>query len=163
MEQLSNLQGAVLAARYGAVSVDHLEYLQDRDVGKIAEAGSTAVLLPGAFYFLRESKCPPISALRLYDVPIALATDSNPGSSPVLSLTLMLNMGCTLFGLTPREALSGVTRNGARALGLEQQLGSLEVGKRADLVLWNVSKPAELSYAIGDRPCRAVMYEGQIR
>ena len=162
-EQLSDLQGAVLAARYGAVSVDHLEYLQGRDVQKIAEAGSTAVLLPGAFYFLRESKCPPISALRLYDVPIALATDSNPGSSPVLSLTLMLNMGCTLFGLTPREALSGVTRNGARALGLEQQLGTLEVGKRADLVLWNVSKPAELSYAIGDRPCSTVMYGGQIR
>ena len=162
-EQLSNLQGAVMAARCGALSVDHLEYLQDRDVQKIAQAGSTAVLLPGAFYFLRESKCPPISALRLHNVPMALATDSNPGSSPVLSLTLMLNMACTLFGLTPREALAGVTRNGARALGLEQQLGTLEVGKRADLVLWNVSDPAELSYVIGDRPCKAVMYKGQNR
>lgn len=162
-EQLSNLQGAVLAARYGAISVDHLEYLAEADVPLLARAGTAAVLLPGAFYFLRESKRPPVDALRRHQVPMAVATDSNPGSSPVLSLTLMLNMACTLFALTAEEALAGVTREAAGALGLGEQLGTLEPGKRADLVEWDVRDPAELSYFIGDNPCRTVMYGGRIR
>lgn len=162
-EQLSNLAGAVLAARCGALSVDHLEYLAEEDVAEIARAGTTAVLLPGAFYFLRERKRPPVDALRTHQVPIAVATDSNPGSSPVLSLTLMLNMACTLFDLAPQEALAGITRTAANALGIAEQLGSLEVGKRADLVEWDVYDPAELSYFIGGNPCRTVMYGGQIR
>lgn len=162
-EQLSNLGGAALAAGYGALSVDHLEYLDERDVVDIAAAGTTAVLLPGAFYVLREAQTPPIDALRRHSVPIALASDSNPGSSPVLSLTLMLNMGCTLFRLTPAEALAGVTRNGARALALQQTIGTLEVGKHADMVLWDVSDPAELSYNVGGDPCNTVMFRGEER
>ena len=160
-EQLSNLHGAALAARHGALSVDHLEYLDEDDVQVIARAGTVAVLLPGAFYVLRETRCPPVDALRRHRVPIAIATDSNPGSSPVQSMTLMLNMACTLFLLTPEEALAGATREGARALGLAQTTGTLETGKHANLVLWNAVDPAELSYNIGNNPCQAVMYRGQ--
>ncbi len=160
-EQLSNLHGAALAARHGALSVDHLEYLDEDDVQVIARAGTVAVLLPGAFYMLRETRCPPVDELRRQRVPIAIATDSNPGSSPVQSMTLMLNMACTLFRLTPEEALAGATREGARALGLAQTTGTLETGKHANLVLWNAVDPAELSYNIGNNPCQSVMYRGQ--
>ncbi|MBG6210261.1 imidazolonepropionase [Labrenzia sp. EL_126] len=147
-EQLSNLGGAALAASYGALSADHLEYLDAAGAKALAESGSVAVLLPGAFYTLRETRQPPLDLLRQEKVPIALATDCNPGSSPLASILLTLNMGCTLFRMTPEEALAGVTREAARALGLDDQ-GTLEVGKRADLNVWNVSHPAELSYRIG--------------
>jgi imidazolonepropionase len=151
-EQLSDLKGARLAASYGALSVDHLEYLADEDTNALAAAGSVAVLLPGAFYFLRETKQPPLAALRAAGVPVALATDLNPGSSPLASLLLAVNMGCTLFRLTPEEALAGVTRNAAMALGLASELGTLEVGKRAELAVWAVTEPAELAYHIGANP-----------
>ena len=147
-EQLSNLNGAALAASYGALSADHLEYLDEAGVKAMAESGSVAVLLPGAFYTLRETQFPPLDLLRKHNVPVALATDCNPGSSPLASLLLTMNMGCTLFRMTPEEALAGVTREAAKALGLDDQ-GTLEPGKRADLAVWNVSHPAELSYRIG--------------
>ncbi len=129
----------------------------------LADNGTVAVLLPGAFYFLRETKLPPITALREHGVPIAIASDSNPGSSPVCSPLLMLNMACTLFSLTPEESLAGLTRNAARALGIDQQVGTLEIGKRADLVLWQLSNPAELSYRRGSNPVFKVMYKGEFR
>ncbi len=147
-EQLSNLKGAALAASYGALSADHLEYLDEAGVKAMAESGSVAVLLPGAFYTLRETQFPPLDVLRKHNVPVALATDCNPGSSPLASLLLTMNMGCTLFRMTPEEALAGVTREAAKALGLDDQ-GTLAPGKRADLAVWNVSHPAELSYRIG--------------
>ncbi|MEE4014981.1 imidazolonepropionase [Roseibium sp. FZY0029] len=147
-EQLSNLNGAALAASYGALSADHLEYLDEAGVKAMAQSGSVAVLLPGAFYTLRETQYPPLDLLRKHKVPVALATDCNPGSSPLTSLLLTMNMGCTLFRMTPEEALAGVTREAARALGLDDQ-GTLAPGKRADLAVWNVSHPAELSYRIG--------------
>jgi imidazolonepropionase len=147
-EQLSNLNGAALAASYGALSADHLEYLDEAGVKAMAESGSVAVLLPGAFYTLRETQFPPLDLLRKHNVPVALATDCNPGSSPLASLLLTMNMGCTLFRMTPEEALAGVTREAAKALGLDDQ-GTLAPGKRADLAVWNVSHPAELSYRIG--------------
>jgi imidazolonepropionase len=128
----------------------------------MAAAGTVAVLLPGAAYFLRETRMPPVEALRRHGVPIALATDSNPGSSPLTSLLLALNMACTLFRLTPEEALAGVTRNGARALGLADSIGTLEPGKRADFVLWDIESPAELAYRMGDNPCRAVVKDGAV-
>jgi imidazolonepropionase len=128
----------------------------------MAQAGSVAVLLPGAFYFLRETRLPPIALLRQHGVPMAVSTDCNPGTSPCTSLLLMLNMACTLFRLTPEEALAGVTRNAARALGLADR-GVLAPGRRADFVLWDAASPAELSYALGANPCRAVFVEGQIR
>ncbi len=162
-EQLSNLHGATLAARYGALSADHLEYLDAADTEVLAERGTVAVLLPGAFYCLRETRLPPIDALRRNAVPIAIATDSNPGSSPVTSLLLMLNMACTLFRMTPEEALAGVTRNAAKALGVADRIGTIEAGKRADLVLWQAREPAELSYRIGDNPCELVIYKGRLR
>ena len=160
-EQLSDLKGAVMAAKHNALSVDHLEYLDPDDVPVLANNGTVAVLLPGAFYCLRETKLPPVEALRRDHVPIALASDSNPGSSPVGSLLLMLNMACTLFRMTPEEALAGVTRNGASALGLDDSVGTLEVGKTADMVLWDVVDPAELSYRIGGNPCRQIMSQGK--
>lgn len=147
-EQLSNLGGASLAASYGALSADHLEYLDEAGVEAMAASGSVAVLLPGAFYTLRETQLPPLKLLRKHKVPVALATDCNPGSSPLASLLLTMNMGCTLFRMTPEEALAGVTREAARALGLNDR-GTLEAGKRADLAIWNISQPAELSYRIG--------------
>lgn len=162
-EQLSDLKGSVMAANHGALSVDHLEFLAAGDVPRLADAGTVAVLLPGAFYCLRETKLPPIESLREQRVPIAIASDSNPGSSPVASPTLMMNMACTLFRLTPEEALAGYTRNAARALGLQNEIGTLEVGKRAHMVLWDVKSPAELSYRIGGNACLAVLYRGQHR
>ncbi len=150
-EQLSDQGGAALAARHGALSADHLEFLNPKDAGRLAEAGTVAVLLPGAFYFLRETKSPPVAALRDCGARIALATDCNPGTSPLTSLLLTMNMGCTFFRLTPEEALAGVTRNAAAALGLAD-CGVIETGKRADLCLWRAAHPAELSYGIGANP-----------
>ena len=147
VEQLSDLKGAVLAARYGALSVDHIEYLAEDDVSAIKEAGSVAVLLPVAFYFLNERQRPPIAALREHKVPMAVATDLNPGTSPVASLLLAMNQSAVLFGLTPEEALRGATRNGALALGLEKK-GLLAAGMDADVVLWDIGHPAELSYGV---------------
>ncbi|WP_157019693.1 imidazolonepropionase [Mesorhizobium xinjiangense] len=151
-EQLSDLGGAKLAASYGALSADHLEYLDEDGVAAMAEAGTVAVLLPGAFYTLRETQLPPVAALRRAGVPIAVATDCNPGSSPLASLLLTLNMACTLFRLTPEEALAGATREAARALGLQDETGTLEPGKRADIAIWDVEHPAELTYRIGFNP-----------
>jgi len=161
-DQLSDLKGAALAARFGALSADHLEYTGEDGVKAMALKGSVAVLLPGAFYVLRETKLPPVEALREAGVPIALASDNNPGSSPITSLLLMLSMGCTLFRLTPEEALAGITRNGARALGLQETHGTLEVGKAADFVLWDIAQPAELAYRIGHNPCRQVVKDGKV-
>jgi imidazolonepropionase len=158
-EQLSDQHGAVLAARYQALSCDHLEWLGDDGVRAMAGAGSVAVLLPGAFYFLRETKLPPVQALRDAGVPIAIASDHNPGSSPALSLLLMLNMACTLLRLTPEEALRGVTAHGARALGLADR-GRLAAGQRADFAAWDVEHPNELAYWFGRNPCRRVVVAG---
>ncbi len=158
-EQLSNLGGTALAASYGAMSADHIEYLDEDGVKAMAKSGTTAVLLPGAFYTLRETQMPPVGLLRHYEVPIALATDCNPGSSPLASLLLTLNMGCTLFRLTPEEALAGVTRHAATALSLSDR-GTLEAGKRADLAIWNVKHPAELSYRIGFNPLERRIFGG---
>jgi len=160
-EQLSNQQGAELAARYGALSADHLEYLSHAGAQAMAKAGTVAVLPPGAFYYLQMDQKPPIDLLRLHQVPIAIATDSNPGSSPIMSLLLMLNMGCLLFGLTPTEALAGVTKNAAKALGLFADIGSLAVGKYADMVIWDIEHPAELSYYVGLNPCVQVIKAGR--
>ena len=150
-EQLSNLGGAQLAARYGALSADHLEYLDEAGVIALRDAGSVAVMLPGAFYTLHETQAPPIDLLRRHGVPMAVATDCNPGSSPVTSLLLSMNMACTLFRMTPQETLAGVTRNAARALGLAD-VGTVEAGKRAELAVWDVDHPNELSYRIGFNP-----------
>ena len=151
-EQLSNLGGAKLAASYGALSADHLEYLDAEGVAAMAASGSVAVLLPGAYYFLRETQAPPVKLLREAGVPIAVATDCNPGSSPLVSPLLAMNMACTLFRLTPQEALAGVSRNAARALGLQAEIGTLEPGKRAEIAVWDVADPAELAYRIGFNP-----------
>ncbi len=159
-EQLSNQGGAQLAARYGALSADHIEYAEEEDVVAMARAGTVAVLLPGAFYFLRETRVPPIDLLRRHVVAMAVATDCNPGTSPMTSLLLALNMACTLFRLTPQEALAGATREAARALGLAAEAGTLEAGKVADFVLWDIERPAELAYGIGVNPCHAVVKRG---
>ncbi|GAB3483316.1 imidazolonepropionase [Marinomonas epiphytica] len=148
-EQLSSLGGARLAAKYQALSADHLEYLEEQDVQAMAQAGTVAVLLPGAFYTLKETKLPPIEWLRNYDVPMAIATDANPGTSPALSLRLMMNMACTLFAMTPEEALAGTTYHAAQALGIQADYGSLEVGKVADFLCWDVESPGELCYWLG--------------
>jgi imidazolonepropionase len=152
-EQLTHSGGARLAAEMGALSADHLEYLDEAGVEALANHGTVATLLPGAFYFLRETQKPPINLLREYGVPMAIATDLNPGSSPVGSILLMANMACTLFGLTPVESLRGLTINAARALGVDDQVGSLVVGKQADLAIWRIESPADLAYAIGCNPC----------
>ncbi|WP_447917384.1 imidazolonepropionase [Achromobacter aegrifaciens] len=158
-EQLSPLHGATLAARYGAWSADHLEHLTESDVLAMARAGTVAVLLPGAFYALRETKLPPVDLLRRHGVPIAISSDLNPGTSPVLSLRLMLSMACTLFRLTPEEALAGATTHAAKALGLQATHGTLEAGKYADFVAWEVQHPSELAYWIGgDLPKRVVRH-----
>lgn len=159
-EQLSNLGGTKLAARYGALSADHIEYLDEEGVIAIAKSGTVAVILPGAFYTLRETQVPPIAALRHHKVPMALATDCNPGSSPMTSLLLAMNMACTLFRLTPLEALKGTTVYAARALGLKD-CGTIAVGQRADLAIWDVDHPAELAYRIGFNPLHARIFGGQ--
>jgi imidazolonepropionase len=161
-EQLSDSGGAQLAARYGALSCDHLEWLSAEGARAMAAADTVAVLLPGAFYFLRDTRLPPVALLREQRVPIAISTDCNPGSSPCTSLLLMLNMACTLFRLTPEEALAGVTRHAAAALGLRDR-GVLAAGLRADFVLWDVQRPAELSYALGANPRLQTVFKGQIR
>ncbi|MEE4624679.1 imidazolonepropionase [Pseudomonas alliivorans] len=148
-EQLSSLGGSSLAARYKALSADHLEFMTEDDVIAMAASGTVAVLLPGAYYFLRETQLPPMDALRKHGVPIAISTDMNPGTSPGLSLRLMLNMACTLFRMTPEEALAGVTLNAAKALGMGDTHGSLEVGKTADFVAWDIDRPADLAYWLG--------------
>jgi imidazolonepropionase len=158
-EQLSDLDGAALVAEFSGLSADHLEYLSEAGIRAMARAGTVAVLLPGAFYALRETKLPPVAALRSHGVPMAIATDCNPGTSPLLSLRLAANMACTLFRLTPEEALRGITVNAARALGLADR-GTLTVGKRADLVAWNVKQPAELCYWIGGGLARQVWIGG---
>ena len=160
-EQLSDQGGAALVARSKGLSADHLEWLGDEGVAAMAAAGTVAVLLPGAFYFLRETRRPPVDALRAAGVPIAVATDSNPGTSPLTSLLLAMNMACTLFRLTPAEALAGVTRNAARALGLADR-GMLAAGLRADLAVWRVDHPAELAYRIGFNPLAMRVFEGRI-
>ncbi len=160
-EQLSNLGGAAMAARRGALSADHIEYLDDDGVRAMAEAGTVAVLLPGAFYYLGETQKPPVEALRKKGVPIAVATDLNPGSSPVHSILSAMNMACVLFGLTPHEALCGVTRNAARTLGKPDR-GEIAPGKRADLALWSAAAPGELSYPLGFNPLKAVIRAGEL-
>ncbi len=160
-EQLSNLGGARLAARYNALSVDHLEYLDVEGVAAIAASGTVAVLLPGAFYYLREKQLPPVAALRSHKVPIAIATDLNPGSSPVHSLLSTMNMACVLFGLTPEEALLGTTAHAARALGLKDR-GRIAPGLKADLALWDVGRPGELAYPLGFNPLAAVIRNGEL-
>lgn len=160
-EQLTRCGGSLLAARHKALSVDHVEYANEDDVIALGVAGSAAVMLPGAFYTLRETQKPPVALFRKHGVPIALATDANPGSSPLTSVLLAMNMGCTLFGMTPHEALAGVTRNAARALGVFDS-GMLRPGLRADLALWDVAHPAELSYRIGFNPLYRRIYRGQI-
>ena len=159
-EQLSDQGGAALAARYHALSADHLEYLSADGIAAMAAQRTVAVLLPGAFYYLRETRMPPIQALRDAGVPIAVATDCNPGTAPMTSLLLAMNMGCTLFRLTPQETLAAVTIHAAQALGIGQDAGSLAVGKRADLALWDISRPADLSYAIGHNACQGVFNAG---
>ncbi len=160
-EQLSNLGGAALAAGFGALSADHLEHLDEAGVIAMRDAGTVAVVLPGAFYFLRETVQPPIALLRQHGVPIALATDANPGTSPLTSPLLTMNMGCTLFRLTPEEALAGMTRNAALALGLQDEIGTLEAGKACDLAIWEIERPAELAYRIGFNPLHTRIRNGQ--
>ena len=156
-EQLSNLGGATLAAKYGALSADHLEFLDQTGVEVMGESGTVAVLLPGAFYTLRETQFPPLESLRKAEVPIAIATDCNPGSSPLTSILLCMNMSCTLFRMTPEEALCGVTIVAAKALGISDEVGTIEVGKKAELAVWNVDQPAELAYRIGFNPLQEMV------
>jgi len=160
-DQLSDGDGAALAAEFGALSADHLEYTNEAGVAAMARAGTVAVLLPGAYYALRETRPPPVAALRAHGVPIAISTDCNPGTSPATSLPLMMNMACTLFGMTPSEALAGVTRNAARALDLADR-GTLANGMRADVALWDIAEPAELAYRIGADACAAVFRAGRL-
>ena len=159
-EQLSDLGGAALVARYNGLSADHLEFLSPEGIAAMARHGTVAVLLPGAYYFLRETQPPPVSALRAAGVPMAVSTDCNPGTSPMTSLLLAMNMACTLWRLTPQEALAGCTIHAARALGLQQETGSLVIGKRADFALWRIARPADLAYALGLNPCAGVVHGG---
>jgi imidazolonepropionase len=161
--QLSDIGAAQLAARWGALSADHLEYLSDEGARAMALAGTVAVLLPTAYFTLRQTHPPPIAMLRQAGVPLAVATDSNPGTSPCTSILLALNMACTLFGLTPEEALAGVTRQAALALGMRNVVGTIEAGKRADLAFWRIERPAELCYGLGGNPCAGVMFGGKMR
>lgn len=159
-EQLSDQRGAELVARYDGLSADHLEHLSSEGIAAMAAAGTVAVLLPGAYYFLRDTNAPPVSALRALGVPMAVSTDCNPGTSPMTSVLLAMNMACTLWRLTPQEALAGCTVHAARALGRHDQVGTLAVGKRADFALWRIDRPGELAYAIGFNPCRGVVNAG---
>jgi len=160
-DQLSNLHGAALAASYGALSADHLEYTDDAGAAAMAKAGTVATILPGAYYFIRETKKPPVDLFRRHGVKMAVATDSNPGTSPLTSLLLTMNMAATLFGLTVDECLAGVTREAARALGLLDKAGTLEAGKSADLAIWDIERPAELVYRMGFNPLHARIWRGQ--
>ncbi|MER9946501.1 imidazolonepropionase [Mesorhizobium sp. M0047] len=160
-DQLSNLHGAELAARYGALSADHLEYTDEAGAAAMARAGTVATILPGAYYFIRETKKPPIGLFRQQGVKMAVATDNNPGTSPLTSLLLTMNMAATLFGLTIDECLAGVTREAARALGRLGETGTLEAGKSADLAIWNIERPAELVYRMGFNPLHARIWRGQ--
>lgn len=162
-EQLSDQGGAALTAKYQGLSADHLEYLSEEGIAAMRKNGTVAVLLPGAFYFLRETKLPPIAALREAGVPMALATDCNPGTSPMTSPLLTMNMACTLFRMTPLEALQGLTLHAARALGKQDQSGSLALGKNADFALWQIERPADLAYMIGGNPCVASVFAGNLR
>jgi len=161
--QLSDMGAAELAAKWGALSADHLEYLSADGARRLAAAGTVAVLLPTAYFTLRQTTPPPIAQLRDAGAAMAIATDCNPGSSPCTSILLALNMACTLFGLTAEEALNGATRQAARALGVSDEIGTIEVGKRADLALWHIERPAELCYALGANPCGGVIYGGTLR
>jgi imidazolonepropionase len=154
---------AEVAARHRALSADHLEYLTEAGARALAEAGTVAVLLPGAYFTLRQTEPPPVPLLRAAGVPMAVSTDGNPGTSPGMSILLALNMACSLFGLTPEEAVAGATRVAARALGRGAEIGTLEVGKRADLALWRVERPAELCYNLGANPCAGVVFKGVAR
>ena len=160
-DQLSNLHGAALAARYGALSADHLEHTDEEGAAAMAKAGTTAVILPGAFYFLRETKIPPIELFRKHRTPMAVATDCNPGTSPMTSLLLAMNMAATLFRMTVEECLAGVTREAARALGMAAQVGALEVGKSADMAIWDIEHPAELVYRLGFNPLHQRIWKGE--
>lgn len=160
-EQLSDLGGSELAAKYNALSSDHVEFLSEQGVKAMSAANMTAVLLPGAFYFLRETKLPPIELLRAHNVPMAIASDANPGSSPINSIQLMLNMACTLFRLTPSEALAGVTCHAAKALGIDGVVGRLEVGLDADIAVWDIEQPAQLCYQFGVNPLAALYKQGK--
>lgn len=161
-EQLSDLNGGALAAEYHALSADHLEYLNEAGIAAMAAAGTVATLLPGAYYFMRETRLPPIDALRRAGVPIALATDCNPGTSPLTSLLLVMNMAATLFRLTVEECLAGVTRNAARALGARDRMGSLEAGKCCNLAIWDIERPADLVYRIGFNPLHSRVWNGHV-
>jgi imidazolonepropionase len=161
--QLSDIGAAELAANWGALSADHLEYVSAAGARALAAAGTVAVLLPTAYFTLRQTTPPPVALLRESGVALAIATDCNPGSSPCTSILLVLNMACTLFGLTPEEALSGITRHAARALGALDDIGTLEVGKRADVAFWRIDRPAELCYGMGANPCVGVMHRGKLR
>lgn len=160
-DQLSNLHGAELAARYGALSADHLEYTDEAGAAAMAKAGTVATILPGAYYFIRETKKPPVGLFRQHGVKMAVATDNNPGTSPLTSLLLTMNMAATLFGLTVEECLAGTTREAARALGLLGKTGTLEAGKSADLAIWDIERPAELVYRMGFNPLHARIWRGQ--
>lgn len=160
-DQLSNLSGAALAAEYGALSADHLEYTDAAGADAMAKAGTVAVLLPGAFYFIREMKKPPVDIFRQHGTKMALATDNNPGTSPLTSLLLSMNMGATLFGMTVEECIAGVTREAARALGRLDDIGTLEAGKSADLAIWDISELSELVYRMGFNPLHARVWRGQ--
>ena len=162
VEQLSNLGGAQLVSKYQGLSADHIEYLSSEGVNALAESSSVATLLPGAFYFLKETQLPPISELRAQKVPMAIATDFNPGTSPFADLTMMMNMGCTLFGLTPEEALRGTTCHAAKALGLGSSRGQIKQGYDADLAIWNISHPAELSYQVSVPRLVARIVDGEL-
>ena len=160
-DQLSNLHGAALAARFGALSADHLEHTDEEGAAAMARAGTTAVMLPGAYYFIREEKAPPIALFRKHGVPMAVATDCNPGTSPMTSLLLAMNMAANMFRMTVEECIAGVTREAARALGLAADVGTLEAGKSADLAIWNIEQPAELVYRLGFNPLHARVWKGR--
>ncbi|WP_249383896.1 imidazolonepropionase [Chitinivorax sp. B] len=160
MEQLSDLDGSALAAAYQAWSVDHVEFLSEKGIVALAQSGTTAVLLPGAFYFLREKQLPPVAALQAANIPIAVATDLNPGTSPFASLRWAMNMACVLFGLTPQQAFAGVTRHAAKALGRADRLGELSIGREASFCVWNIQHPAELAYQMGVNPLRCRVWRG---
>lgn len=162
-EQLSDQNGAALTAAFKGLSADHLEYLSEQGIAAMAANQTVAVLLPGAYYFLRETKLPPIAALRASGIPIAIATDCNPGTSPLTSILLSMNMACTMFRLTPQEALQGVTRNAARALGIANETGTLAIGMAADFALWNINRPADLAYKIGGQQALRTVFGGEIR